>query len=905
MNFKNVDKKYRPIPFWSWNEKLTPEESERQINMMADAGMGGYFMHARGGLQTKFMGEEWFENVSLSIKKAHESGMSVWAYDENGWPSGFGNGMVNGLGIEFQQKYLRMEDGEKQTKNTICNQNGKHFYYEINPFYVDVLNPKITKKFLEVIYQPYYDKYGTEFSGFFTDEPQVSRNGIPWSFTLPEEYRRAYNEDLLDNLHELFEEIGNYKKTRFQFWKLVTDMFSQNFFRQIFEWCEEHQLQLTGHCVQEEGLIGQIASNGAVMPHYEYFHIPGMDWLGRKMGGQLTPLQVSSVAAQLGKKQVLSETFAMCGHNIGFEELKGMLEWQMVHGVTLLCQHLEGYSLRGIRKRDYPPAMYYQQPWWKDYHIFNESMARVGMILTEGKEEYDTLLIHPESTAWIYFNPYNNSAIDKLYSELMQIVQKMEQNHILFHLGDETIIQRHAKVENGCLVIGQQRYKTVVLPPHEILFESTKLLLKEFRSEGGTVINALEELPVNPIFDNPNIIHTKRSFDGYNVYFLVNNTPDEQKTTISVGSKKIDIVSGEILPFNGEHTFGAWGSLMLVDDGMPQAVKLKKEHLTTLNLQGDWKIDKMTENTLTLDFCDYWFDGELEEKHGYVLNIQNRACALERPVRIKCEYSIKAEYLPDSLFLVCETPNIYEILVNGHAIDTLDCGYFADSAFRKLQIAPQLQLGKNKITLTVDFCQSAKVYEQLKKAQIFESEKNKLTYDMEIEPIYLAGMFGVKTSGQFEDLPRHAVRYRGDFVITEPPKQLKLANIQQQGFPFFAGEVCVSKEIELLETNYCLKFQKEGVNVLRVSINNDEETCIMWEPYELDLKKRLKIGKNKITLTLVNTLRNLLGPHHLKEGESYSVGPFSFYKEPCVWNTMPEKDWDDDYCFARFGILSE
>lgn len=22
MNFKNIDKKYRPVPFWSWNEKL-------------------------------------------------------------------------------------------------------------------------------------------------------------------------------------------------------------------------------------------------------------------------------------------------------------------------------------------------------------------------------------------------------------------------------------------------------------------------------------------------------------------------------------------------------------------------------------------------------------------------------------------------------------------------------------------------------------------------------------------------------------------------------------------------------------------------------------------------------------------------------------------------------------------
>ena len=70
MDFKNIDKKYRPVPFWSWNEKLSPEETRRQIAMMDESGHGGFFMHARGGLQTEYMGEEWFENVSASIDEA-------------------------------------------------------------------------------------------------------------------------------------------------------------------------------------------------------------------------------------------------------------------------------------------------------------------------------------------------------------------------------------------------------------------------------------------------------------------------------------------------------------------------------------------------------------------------------------------------------------------------------------------------------------------------------------------------------------------------------------------------------------------------------------------------------------------------------------------------------------------
>ena len=123
MDFINVPKKYRPIPFWSWNEKLDTKETELQIRQMNEVGFGGFFMHARGGLQTEYMGEEWFRNVSVGIDTGKELNMKPWAYDENGWPSGCGNGIVNGKGVKYQLKYLRYEKGEKQTETTIANIN--------------------------------------------------------------------------------------------------------------------------------------------------------------------------------------------------------------------------------------------------------------------------------------------------------------------------------------------------------------------------------------------------------------------------------------------------------------------------------------------------------------------------------------------------------------------------------------------------------------------------------------------------------------------------------------------------------------------------------------------------------------------------------------------------------------
>ena len=91
--FKNIPHKYRPIPFWSWNEKLNIAETQRQIELMQEAGLGGYFMHARGGLQTEYLGQEWQDNISVGIECGKKYHMGAWIYDENGWPSGFGNGI--------------------------------------------------------------------------------------------------------------------------------------------------------------------------------------------------------------------------------------------------------------------------------------------------------------------------------------------------------------------------------------------------------------------------------------------------------------------------------------------------------------------------------------------------------------------------------------------------------------------------------------------------------------------------------------------------------------------------------------------------------------------------------------------------------------------------------------------
>lgn len=101
--FKTPGKEYKGKPFWSWNGKLEEKELLRQIDVMQEMGFGGYFMHSRTGLETEYLGEEWFDLINSCADYGKEKDMESWLYDEDRWPSGSAGGMVT-----KEEKYRAM-----------------------------------------------------------------------------------------------------------------------------------------------------------------------------------------------------------------------------------------------------------------------------------------------------------------------------------------------------------------------------------------------------------------------------------------------------------------------------------------------------------------------------------------------------------------------------------------------------------------------------------------------------------------------------------------------------------------------------------------------------------------------------------------------------------------------------
>ncbi len=864
-------------------------------------------------------------------------------------------------------------------------------YFDVNPYYVDTLNPAAIRAFIDEVLVRYRHELSPEdaaaMRGFFTDEPQISRNGIPWSFGHADAYQAAYREELLGVLPQLFREIGDFRRTRCRFWRLTTRMFMNAFLKQLYEWCEQNGWELTGHMVLEETYHSQITTNGAAMPMYQYFHIPGMDALGRYFPGLATPVQLASVAAQTGKKQVLSETFACCGWAVSFADLKWLYQWQMVHGVNLLCQHLQGYSLRGIRKRDYPASLFRHQPWWPYYRQFNDYVSRLGVLLSEGEVEVDVLLLHGISSAHLLFDVTDGAkaAILDLFQHFITLSQQLFAAHVEHHYGDETIMEQHGDVEGDTLRIGRQRYRAVVLPRLTNLSRRQAELLTDFAGQGGLILAERsphepllvdgQEVPDLPLLkmltchpDRARLIAavarlaaplpvvvpgtaveqagdpaaqvaaihatTRRfaDFDGRpaRLHFYVNTerelAADADILVAAPGVERFDPETGALKPVRAvaeggvlrlHHRFEPTGDLaLIVRDApvpvLPPPAPVDDPPARPLPWRRQFQLETCTDNLLTLDFADYAIDGEAMPGPEYVLSIQEKLLQRRQDADLELVFSFQVDDdydLAGPLALLLERPEKFSAELNGRVLALTPQGFFADPAFQRIDITPAVQPGLNRLVLKTVFHQSAETYDLLDAARKFESEKNRLAFDSEIEAVYLCGAFGVRTPGTFTPLPRRAVRYHGPFALGAPPKVVDATRLEQSGFPFFAGTITLRQNITLADGEHRqphrIALAEVAAQVAVIRVNGRTVATLTRPSYEAAIPAgTLRPGENLLEIDLVNSLRNLLGPHHLEDGESVGVGPGSFYQNPGVYAPRP-LPWNDGYCFVRLGIVPE
>ena len=935
---------WMPIPFWSWNDRLEPEKLCRQIDWMQENEIGGFFMHARGGLKTEYLSEEWMQAVEACTNRARELGMNAWAYDENGWPSGFAGGkllddpdnrdryILHSIGAfdpDATASYDLSGDALVRVTGETAGTECLNIYIRIAASTVDILDAGVVKKFIAITHEAYKARYGDDFSrhirGFFTDEPQYQRWNTPFSNVLFDHFRREYGIDILDELGLLFVEKQGCRKFRYRYWKAMQQLMLESFGKQIYAWCEENGVEFTGHYIEERSLAGQMLCCAGIMPFYAYMHMPGIDWLGTGTDNEIPVRQLASVAAQFEKKQTLTETFGCCGWQVSPRELKHIADFQCVGGISTICHHLVPYAEYGQRKKDYPSHFSGVNPWIrKDFEDFNRYYTRLGYLISQGKEQVNVAMLHPIRSAYFDYKRYDSSSIRDIDARFSTDCRLLSGAGISYHFLDETLLADHGFVDGNRIGCGKCSYDYLVLPHILVMDASTEKLLREYAANGGRILClgdaprfceaepfdfswlvsncSLEEIAAAQPFriarQNTGIFQTYRCLDGFRFLFVHNDRSDTVNTqTYDLGPgirsfRQLDLFTLEEkqVPLTVTLEPGA-SALLLPDSAEAETIAPQAEYRFALENAAV----SCRSNQMTVDYVRYSTDGVHYSKLYSTAGLFAKLLRDRYAGDIYLKYAFEIWEVPGSLRLCAECADTCRCFFNGSEIRFREKSEL-DEHLCIADVSALAKPGTNEFVMQLDWYQDPQVYYALFGENVTESLRNCLVYNTNLEPIYLSGDFGVYADGGYREGKDPLHVYADRFHIG--PMPATVTEPTTEGFPFFAGEMSLSQHIWLDEPNAALRI--EGTwHTVSVKVNGTPAGKLIYSR-ALDISKLAQPGDNLIELDFLISNRNLLGPHHDIFNENGSVSPASF-EIPGLWTDGENPNYADRYNLLKLN----
>ncbi len=1001
--FKNPTKEYRAAPFWSWNCELKKDVLEKQIEVMKKMGFGGYYMHTRVGMATPYLSDEFMSLVGACIEKGKQEDMNSYLYDEDRWPSGTAGGFTVKASLENVQKvlcftYYPYDDGTLVTEgdkakavapnskytflacfdielnkdsklvsykrialaDDIPAGHEKWFAYMEYSDYCDVMRKETIDTFINITHEKYKEWFGREFGAdvptIFTDEPQMKPKKIlakasdktpvslPYTNDFDDTFQKKYGISIKDHFPVLIWENadGTISPIRYYYHDHTTDRFVEAFCDNIGNWCEKNNIMFTGHLMNEASLFSQTVSMGEAMRHYRGFQIPGIDMLCDKRELN-TAKQAQSAAHQYGKEGVMSELYGVTNWDFDFRGHKLQGDWQAALGVTHRVPHLYWVSMGGEAKRDYPASIGHQSPWYTEYSHIEDHFARVNTVLTRGTPDVRVAVIHPIESYWLHYGPADQtgaarSAIGDRHEQLTK--------WLLFDMQDfdfvcEALLPEQYKESDTDFVVGEMKYKTVIVPYLTTIRKTTLDALKKFRAAGGNVIfmgeapTMVDAIPsdeakifadncVKIAWSNIALANELEKYrfvsvtknDGYpldNVIYQLRDDSDVKNLFIShVYKEDYDVsplISANIV-LSGEWTVHEYCTMT----GEKRRLAVTYENGKT---KFPW-ISKLCDSLL-LELTA----GKDAENGGYVFAPQKFVKA-ESPVH-KASYELEEAnvLLLDRASHSLNGGEWHEPL-DVLKIDTELRMQLGATAIRRKGVQPwQIPLDKNpkdRVALRFTF-ESEIEYEGAELALeypeyatiVFNGEnvpvnvigtyvdnaicrvpmpkikkgENEILVTLRygnvnsIESCYLLGNFGVEARGYYP-------------VITELPNVLYFKDIVDQKLAFYGGNLKYSFTI-MGGGKKTIEIGKYRGAVIKVFVDGEEKGYVDFPPHRLFLGD-LSEGEHAVEIILYGNRMNTFGQLH-------KTDEFLAWTGPDSWRTNG-RFWTDEYMLTRTGILT-
>ena len=966
--FASPPREYSSAPLWVWNDRLTEDEVLATMRDLAAQDVKQVFVHPRPGLMTPYLSKEWFDLWRAVLREAEKLDMNVWIYDENSYPSGFAGGFVpeampesHGLGVTLENatkapawsdKMLavfsvsgdKAENVSEKVRSGAALPDGNYIVASIKEsgtspwfggkFYVDLLRPGVTEKFLDITLGAYKreigDQFGKRVPGSFTDEPHLApAGGFHWTPDLPDVMQKHYGYSIVDTLASLTQPVGDWRAVRHDYFQTLTRLFVERWGKPYHDYCAANNLEFTGHYWEHEWPNCKSVPDNMAM--YAWHQRPAIDILFNEydegthaqFGNVRAVIELASVANQTGAKRTLCEAYGGGGWDLRFEDQKRIGDWIYALGVTTLDQHLSFITMRGARKYDYPQSFSYHEPWWGDYRVLGTYFTRLSAALSHGEPVPEILLIEPTTTAWMYQTDADKARVNEIGTTFQKLVTDLAKAQVEFDLGSEDIIARQGAVEGNGLRVGKRVYKTVLIAPNtETLDAKTVELLGAFADAKGTLLNVgdptlkyvdarpsdkagaliakakpvtaeafiatwsadaapFPRISITSPAKDATVYHMRRHFEDGDLVFLANVRNDARAVgairTDAASVQQWDLETGGVKPYALAAGNGAGsaafdlppcGSLLLFLNNQPGPAVEQQPKMQPVAASGPMTIARIAPNVLTLDYLDlkigdkdypkqYMYEaarlafqsvGLPEDPWDHAVQFNDELIRKEFPKDSGFEATYRFTVngtIPGAIHAVVERPDLYSIRCNGAAVTATAGEWWLDRAFGKFDITKLVHEGENTLTLTA----------------------SPMTMYLEIAAVYILGDFALKGGA-------------AGFAIV-PPTPLALGAWNAQGYPFYAEGVAYTLRFDVAQpkSQYRVALPAWYGSVAAVTVNGQPAGHVGWQPAECDITKFVKPGQNEVSVVVVGTLKNTLGPYFGKVRLGFA-SPESFRNAP-------------------------
>lgn len=537
--------------WWWFGPAVTKRELERELELMAEAGIGGVEIQpvyplspddsARGLRNLPYLSPEFLEALAAAANKARLLGLRVDLTLGSGWP--FGGAAIP---ERFAASRLRcqrvlpppgareiavpeMKAGERligifvrrpdASIIEISHVNGHTVTLPLAAedgtavlFFIAGRTGMLVKRAAVGAEGPvldHYDRAALDHYLTVTGEPLLKAlgdsppysvfcdslevYGSNWTGTLLEEFRKRRGYDLRPYLPALVSDTGpNPGGIRHDWALTLTELAESRFLAPLQDWAHEHGTRLRA---QAYGIPPLALSS------YMRVDLPegeGSFWR------RFTPSRWAASAAHLlGRPVVSSETWTWL-HSPAFRatplDVKAEADRHFLQGLNQLVGHGWPYSPQAAGEPGWrfyaAAALNEHNPWWMVMPELMLYCQRLSYLMRQGRQVNDVAVYLPTADARASFRLGDISLSDTFEKnfDATTVIPQILDAGFGFDFIDDVLLAESAKADAGTLVAGDGRYRVVVLPDVERIPLEAYRKLEAF-ARGGGILAAVNRVP--------------------------------------------------------------------------------------------------------------------------------------------------------------------------------------------------------------------------------------------------------------------------------------------------------------------------------------------------------------------------------------------------------------------------